>query len=173
MFLVQDTNIKIVLFTISITVSPFRLETNQNLIGSLSSVLKIKYDNECCQWILQEQYFPSNVCLKLGHIKKNTHNQPKEAVKGEEKCILCLSIHVLEIPGDREEQIRPVKILKLNEKVQKQAQTASHYRLKNQDSRRFCLASGTGRKHKQINSFLHTEPRKKHIPGEKKTTKSK
>lgn len=40
-----------------------------------------------------------------------------------------VNIQALEIPGDREEQIRPVKMLKLNEKVQKQAQTAIHYRM--------------------------------------------
>lgn len=46
-------------------------------------------------------------------------------------CFELVNIHVLEIPGDSKEQIRPVKMFKLNEKVQKQAQTASHYRLKN------------------------------------------
>lgn len=36
-----------------------------------------------------------------------------------------VNIHALEIPGDREEQIRPVKMLKLNEKVQKQLRLQS------------------------------------------------
>lgn len=132
-FLVQYVNIKIIWFTVSRSVSPFHLETKQKLTVYLSSMFK--YDNDCRQQRLQEHYFPSNACLKMGHTNKNTHRTSQKKQSSNQtrrKIYFGLGIiHALEIPGDREVQIRPVKMLKLNEKVQKQAQTASHYRLKN------------------------------------------
>lgn len=71
----------------------------------------------------------------MGHTNKNTHRTSQKKQSSNQtrrKIYFGLGIiHALEIPGDKEVQIRPVKMLKLNEKVQKQAQTASHYRLKN------------------------------------------
>lgn len=169
-FLVQYANIKIIWFIISRIVSPFHLETKQNLIGYLTPVFKIKYNNECHRW---EHYFPSNVCLKMGHINKTTHRTSQKKQSNAEKIYFVLAnIHALEIPGDREVQIRRVKMLKLNEKVQKQlrlqATTGSkmqYERIKTAGNFAW-LQALKGNTDRLILSFIKKQG-KKHVPDEK------